>query len=131
MTWKHLRGARVKATCKCGGTDMVVGVPFIFTSNVAVACADGGAVNGVTNEAMTADTDYYEYEILVPGSVWRVDKATGDTLKRGEKVAMATATTVDDGTTADPAIGMVVDQDKASADATVDIMILGEASAID
>jgi len=131
MTWKYLRGPNVKATCKCGGSDVAVSLPFVFTSNVAVATADGGHVDGVTNDAMTADTDYYFYEILVPGAVWRVDKATTGALDRGDKVAMAAATTVDGGTAADPAIGQVVDKDKVTADTTVDIVILGEPATID
>ena len=130
MTWKYLRGPNVKATCKCGGSDVAVSLPFVFTSNVAVATADGGHVDGVTNDAMTADTDYYFYEILVPGAVWRVDKESG-AMKRGTKLAMASATTVDAGGSGEPAIGMVVDQDKATADTTVDIVILGEPATID
>ena len=131
MTWKYLRGPHVGATCKCGAVAMAVSLPFVFTSNVAVACADSGHVDGVTDDAMTAATDNYNYELLCPGAVWRVDKATGDTLKRGEKVAMSGADEVDDGTTGNPAIGMVVDQDKASDDTTVDIVILGESATID
>lgn len=131
MTWKHLRGPRVKATCKCGGTAVVVGVPIVESSGVMIAASDGSHVSGISNEAMTASTDYYEYEILVPGSVWRADKATGTALARGVKVAMASATEVDDGTSTNPAIGQVVDTDKVSADTTVDIVILGEAATID
>ena len=131
MTWKYLRGPSVKATCKCGGADIAVSLPFVFSSNVAIATGNGLHVDGVTNDAMTADTDYYSYEILVPGAVWRVDKATTGALDRGDKVAMAAATTVDAGTNPNPAIGMVIDKDKVTADTTVDIVILGEPATID
>lgn len=131
MTWKHVRGPRVKATCKCGGVAVVVSVPIVESSGVMIAASDGSHVSGVSNEAMVISTDYYEYETLVPGAVWLVDKATGTALARGVKVAMASATEVDDGTSTNPAIGMIVDLDRASGDTTAYIQILGEAATID
>lgn len=130
MSWEHLRGPRLQGTCKCGGTDVAVKTPIVESSGVMVATADGGHVTGVSMCTMVAGTDYYDYDILIPGSVWRVTKATG-ALVRGQKVAMATAVNVDAGTSTNPAIGMVVDQDAASADTTVDIRILAEAATID
>jgi len=105
------------------------GDPAYYSSGLIIAAADGTAVDVICAEDMSANTDNYDADLLIPGSIWQCT-VSSQTLVRGTPVAMAGTSNVDGGTAADPAIGRVVNADVASTDTVAEIEILGEASAI-
>jgi hypothetical protein len=121
--WKHLRGPRLQTTIQCGAVAVLAGVPVIETSGLAVAVADGGRPTHVSKYDMVINTDYYEADYLVPGSVWRVACASL-TAERGTPVVMSSATEVDAGSSTNKVIGKICDHDVVTADTECDIVIV-------
>ena len=128
--WRHLDGPEMTVQVTIGGTAIDAGTVVTASSDTVVAIADGGLVAGVLHDDGDANETGVVMDLLVPGSVWEV---TVDTLtaNREVKVAMAGTDAVDAGTSADPAVGKIVNAAVGASDTTAQVFILGGTPTID
>lgn len=131
MSWRKLSGGREgRVAVTIGSGILAVGVPFRYSGGVAVACADGSHADGVLLDAGAANETKVRAELLTPGDLWEVD-VSSQTIAIGVKVAMSGASTVDAGTSTNPAIGRIVNKTVTTADSKAQIEVLGEPATID
>jgi len=102
---RFLQGPQNSCQIDAGAATAVVGDPLIATAGLGLVATDGARVIGVAGEDFAVSGTKYKMDLLVPGSIWLFQKASGTTIVVDAAVAMAASLLVDGGTAADYAIG--------------------------
>jgi hypothetical protein len=117
-----LRGEDRRFSVTNGAAAMHAGDPFTLTTGTAADTADGGVVHGVMIDNVAIGATNCPASLLVDGQVWEITVASL-TSKVGTKMAAAGTGAFNEGTSADPSLGWIVDKDLAATDTTARIVI--------
>lgn len=124
MSWRHLSGPEQTVQVTAGGAALSAGDAVEASSDTVVVLTNGGTCVGVMHEDADANETGLKMDLLMPGSVWEAG-VSSQTLNRFAPVYAAGGGNVDDGSTGDIPVGVVVNSAVATGDTTAQIAIIG------